>query len=100
MEKNHDKEEEIIVGFYKKGSGKPNLTWSESVDQALCFGWIDSIRRSIDQDSYCIRFTPRKRTSNWSLINIHKVEKLKAAGLMHDAGLEAYRHRKEEKEVF
>lgn len=97
MEKNHDKEKEIFVGFYKKDSGKYNMSCSESVDQALCFGWIDSTRRSIDQESYCIRFTPRKKTSNWSLINIRKVEKLKAAGLMHDAGMEAYRYRKEEK---
>lgn len=97
LEKNHDKEVELIVGFYKVGSGKPSMTWSESVDQALCFGWIDSVRRSLDAESYCIRFTPRKNKSIWSTININKVEALKKAGLMKPEGLKAYSFRTENK---
>jgi uncharacterized protein YdeI (YjbR/CyaY-like superfamily) len=94
---NHEKETELLVGFYKVGSGKPSMTWSESVDQALCFGWIDSVRRSIDEESYCIRFTPRKKTSIWSAININKVEALKKLGLMTPAGLKAYGYRTDDK---
>ena len=90
-------EKELIVGFYKLGSGKPSMTWSQSVDEALCFGWIDSVRRSIDDSSYSIRFTPRKKTSIWSAVNIRKMEELIQNGLMQAAGLEAYNHRKEEK---
>lgn len=97
LDKNHDKETELLVGFYKTGSGKPSITWPESVDQALCFGWIDGIRRSIDEESYSIRFTPRKKSSIWSAVNIKKVAELKEKGLMMPAGLEAYSHRKEEK---
>jgi uncharacterized protein YdeI (YjbR/CyaY-like superfamily) len=97
LEKNHKKEKELVVGFYKKASEKFNMTWSESVDQALCFGWIDGIRRSIDKDSYCIRFTPRRKTSIWSNVNINKVEELTKQGLMQPAGLEIYKLRKEEK---
>jgi uncharacterized protein YdeI (YjbR/CyaY-like superfamily) len=89
LEINHEKETELIVGFYKVGSGKPSMNWSQSVDQALCFGWIDSVRRSIDDESYCIRFTPRKSTSNWSAINLKKIEELTKAGLMKPAGLKA-----------
>ena len=74
LEENHKTETELIVGFYKVASNKPSMTWSESVDQALCFGWIDGVRRSIDKESYCIRFTPRRSTSNWSAINIKKIE--------------------------
>jgi uncharacterized protein YdeI (YjbR/CyaY-like superfamily) len=97
LEKNHKSETEIIVGFYKIGSKKPSMTWSESVDQALCFGWIDGVRKSIDEESYSIRFTPRKPTSIWSAINIQKVEDLTKAGLMQPAGLEVFRLRKESK---
>jgi uncharacterized protein YdeI (YjbR/CyaY-like superfamily) len=71
------------------------MTWSESVDQALCFGWIDGVRRSIDQESYCIRFTPRRPGSNWSAVNLKKVEELTRQGLMQKAGLEIFRQRKE-----
>jgi uncharacterized protein YdeI (YjbR/CyaY-like superfamily) len=95
LEKNHKKEKELIVGYYKVDSGKPSMTWSESVDQALCFGWIDGIRRSIDKESYCIRFTARKPTSIWSDINIKKVEVLTKAGLMLPEGLHAFSLRKE-----
>jgi uncharacterized protein YdeI (YjbR/CyaY-like superfamily) len=70
LEKNANTEKELIVGYYKVSSNKPSMTWSQSVDQALCFGWIDGIRKSIDDESYCIRFTPRRITSIWSNINI------------------------------
>ncbi|REC42000.1 YdeI/OmpD-associated family protein [Chryseobacterium pennipullorum] len=93
----HTKEKELLVGFYKKGSEKPSMSWSESVDQALCFGWIDGVRKSIDKESYSIRFTPRKSASIWSNINIKKVEELKKAGLMTPAGQKAFELRKEEK---
>jgi len=97
LEKNHQKEKELLVGFYKVTSGKPSMTWSESVDQALCFGWIDGVRKSIDKDSYTIRFTPRKTSSIWSAINIQKMEDLTKAGLMTDAGLKAFSFRTENK---
>ncbi len=97
LEINHHKERELIVGFYKVGSKKPSMSWSESVDQALCFGWIDGIRKSIDQESYCIRFTPRKPNSNWSAINIKKVEVLTHSGLMKPEGLKAFSLLKEKK---
>lgn len=90
LEANYESETELIVGFYKVGSGKPSMTWSQSVDQALCFGWIDGIRRSIDEESYSIRFTPRRTTSIWSAVNIKKVEELTKAGLMKPAGLKAF----------
>jgi uncharacterized protein YdeI (YjbR/CyaY-like superfamily) len=97
LENNHDKEPELIVGFYKVKSGKPSMSWPESVDQALCFGWIDGVRKSIDKDSYCIRFTPRKPDSIWSAINIKKIEDLTNAGLMKPEGLNAFSLRKEER---
>jgi uncharacterized protein YdeI (YjbR/CyaY-like superfamily) len=97
LKKHHKKEKELIVGFYKVGSGKPSITWSQSVDQALCFGWIDGVRRSIDNESYCIRFTPRRRNSIWSAINIKKVEELTKAGLMTAEGQKAFDLRTDEK---
>lgn len=97
LEKNHEKEQELLVGFYKKGSGKPSITWPESVDQALCFGWIDGVRRSIDEDSYSIRFTPRKASSIWSAVNIKKMETLTKQGLMRPAGIAAFERRKDHK---
>lgn len=97
LEKNYNKETELIVGYYKVGSAKPSITWSESVDQALCFGWIDSIRRTIDHESYQIRFTRRREDSIWSDINIKKVEDLTQKGLMHSSGLEIFKKRKEHK---
>lgn len=97
LEENHASESELIVGYYKISSGKPSMTWSESVDQALCFGWIDGVRRTIDAESYCIRFTPRKPNSNWSAVNIKKIEELTAKGLMKPAGITAFEKRKEEK---
>jgi len=95
LQKNHQKQTELLVGFYKVGSGKPSMTWSQSVDEALCFGWIDGVRTSIDKDSYQIRFTPRKPTSIWSAINIKKMEELIKAGLMQPAGLASFEKRKE-----
>ncbi|GAB4022477.1 YdeI/OmpD-associated family protein [Spirosoma koreense] len=92
---NHDKATELLVGFYKIGTGKPSLTWSQSVDEALCFGWIDGVRRSIDADSYCIRFTPRKPKSIWSAVNIQKIDELSRQGLMHPAGMAAFGKRDE-----
>lgn len=94
LEKNHEKAGELLVGFYKVNSGKPSIRWSESVDEAICFGWIDGVRRSIDEESYCIRFTPRKSTSIWSAINIKKVEELTKKELMHPAGTMLFRKEK------
>jgi uncharacterized protein YdeI (YjbR/CyaY-like superfamily) len=92
-----DKETELLVGFYKTGSGKPSITWPQSVDEALCFGWIDGVRRSIDHESYSIRFTPRKATSIWSAVNIKKVTQLTQNGLMQPAGIAAFAKRQESK---
>lgn len=94
LEKNHLKEKELLVGFYKVGSGKKSITWSESVDQALCFGWIDSVRRSIDDESYSIRFTPRKANSIWSNVNLKKMKELGDKNLIFPAGYEIYDKRK------
>jgi uncharacterized protein YdeI (YjbR/CyaY-like superfamily) len=93
LEKNHDSAAELVVGYYKKESGRPSITWSESVDQALCFGWIDGIRRSIDEVSYSSRFTPRKQGSRWSPANTKRAQELIDAGLMHPAGLAAFQRR-------
>ena len=95
---NHDKADEQWVGYYKKGSGLPSITWPESVDAALCFGWIDGIRKSIDDKSYKIRFTPRRRSSHWSARNLGRMEHLIAEGLVAEAGMAAYRKREPGKE--
>jgi uncharacterized protein YdeI (YjbR/CyaY-like superfamily) len=92
---NYAKSKELWVGFYKKSSGQPSITWPESVDEALCFGWIDGIRKSIDAVSYKIRFSPRKPSSIWSAVNIRNAEKLISAKRMQPAGLKAYESRKE-----
>lgn len=97
LEKNHSKKTELIVGFYKVASGKPSMTWSESVDQALCYGWIDGVRKSIDEESYQIRFTPRKPGSIWSAVNMNKIKELIEKGLMTSAGLEIFKKRTSEK---
>jgi uncharacterized protein YdeI (YjbR/CyaY-like superfamily) len=97
LEANHETAKELLVGFYKVGSGKPSITWPQSVDQALCFGWIDGIRRSINDESYCIRFTPRKAGSIWSAVNIKKIEDLTKAGLMRPAGVAAFAKRSAKK---
>jgi uncharacterized protein YdeI (YjbR/CyaY-like superfamily) len=88
---------ELVVGFWKRASGRPSLTWPESVDAALCHGWIDGVRKRIDDVSYQIRFTPRKPTSIWSAINIARVAALEAEGRMHDAGRAAHAMRVEHK---
>jgi uncharacterized protein YdeI (YjbR/CyaY-like superfamily) len=97
LEKHHGSADELLVGFYKKDSGLKSITWPESVDQALCFGWIDGIRRRIDDVSYSIRFTPRRRSSIWSAVNIRRAEELIKDGLMQAAGLAAFGKRSEEK---
>ena len=97
LEAHHDKFHELLVGFYKKDSGKPSITWPESVDAALCFGWIDGVRRSIDETGYTIRFTPRRPTSTWSAVNIERIRQLKKTGLMHPAGLKAFAARSAKK---
>jgi uncharacterized protein YdeI (YjbR/CyaY-like superfamily) len=97
LEKHHSTEKELLVGYYKKSSGRPSITWPESVDEALCFGWIDGIRRTIDEISYTIRFTPRKPSSTWSAININRAQELVDQGLMRPAGLKAFQARKEYK---
>lgn len=97
LEKNHDKEQELWVGYYKKDTGKPSITWPESVDQALCFGWIDGLRRRVNEEVYKIRFTLRRPKSHWSAVNIERVKELKKQGLMHPAGLAAFDKRDEKK---
>lgn len=97
LSKHHQTDKELIVGFYKLNTDKPSMTWSESVDQALCYGWIDGVRRTIDAESYSIRFTPRRVNSIWSDINIKKIETLTAQGLMQEAGLLIFNKRKPEK---
>lgn len=93
----HGSTRELWVGFYKKGSGRPSITWPESVDEALCVGWIDGLRKTIDMESYKIRFTPRKTTSNWSAVNIGRAKELTKEGRVRPAGLKAFEARKEEK---
>ena len=93
--RNHENATELWAGFYKKDSGKPSITWPESVDEALCCGWIDGIRKSLDETSYTIRFTPRKPTSTWSAINIKRVAVLRGEGRMLPAGLKAFEARRE-----
>ena len=93
----HETAKELLVGFYKTGSGKPSITWPQSVDEALCFGWIDGIRRRIDEESYSIRFTPRKPTSNWSAVNVKRIGELMAEGRVAPAGRRAFEHRSDKK---
>jgi uncharacterized protein YdeI (YjbR/CyaY-like superfamily) len=97
FEKNAALKSELLVGFHKRGSGTPSITWPESVDQALCFGWIDGVRRRIDDTSYSIRFTPRRPGSIWSTINIARAKELAAAGLMTPAGLAAFQARRDDR---
>ncbi len=99
LKKNHATATEVGVVFHKKGSGKPTMTWSDAVDEALCFGWIDSVARRLDETSRVQRFTPRKPNSNWSAVNIRKVGELTARGLMTPAGLAAFARRTEARSV-
>ena len=97
LERNHDSATELLLGFHKKSSGKKSVTYAEALDEALCFGWIDGVRKNLNETSYTIRFTPRKPTSIWSNINVNHVERLQKAGRMHAAGLEAYERRSPER---
>ena len=97
LKEHHSSERELIVGFYRKDCGKPSITWPESVEEALCFGWIDGVRRKLGDDSYTIRFTPRKAKSIWSKINLASMERLIAAGRMAPAGLNIYEARDQKK---
>ncbi|HKP57320.1 MAG TPA: YdeI/OmpD-associated family protein [Polyangiales bacterium] len=97
LEQHHESALELLVGFYKRDSGRPSMTWPESVDEALCFGWIDGVRRSLGADAYCIRFTPRRPGSIWSAINVAKVVTLSAAGKMRPKGERAFAARKPER---
>jgi uncharacterized protein YdeI (YjbR/CyaY-like superfamily) len=93
LEKHHARRTELWVGFHKKGSGKPSITWPESVDALLCFGWIDGVRKSLNETSYTIRVTPRKTKSKWSAINARRIQELKKLGLVHTRGLKAFEAR-------
>ena len=97
LKKHHQTADELWVGFYRKESGKPSITWSESVDEALCFGWIDGIRKKVSDEAYTNRFTPRRPGSNWSAINIAKVELLTKQKRMAAAGVAAFAKRSEAK---
>lgn len=95
LDEHHDKTQELWVGFYKKSSGKPSISWPEAVDQALCYGWIDGVRKGIDDVSYMNRFTPRRPRSNWSAVNVKRARELAGQGLMRPAGLKAFADRSE-----
>jgi uncharacterized protein YdeI (YjbR/CyaY-like superfamily) len=97
LEEHHESETELLVGFYKRASGKPSITWPESVDQALCFGWIDGVRRSLGDEAYTIRFTPRKARSNWSAVNVARMNELAAEGLVQPAGVAAFERRSDDR---
>ncbi|MDO8677064.1 MAG: YdeI/OmpD-associated family protein [Acidobacteriota bacterium] len=97
LSKHHKTAHELLVGFYKKDSGKPSITWPESVDEALCVGWIDGVRKSLGDEAYTIRFTPRRKGSIWSAVNIKRAGELTKDGLMRPAGLAAFERRDEKK---
>lgn len=97
LAQHHATKGELLVGFHRKDSGRPSMTWPESVDQALCYGWIDGVRRNVDEIRYTIRFSPRRPTSIWSAINIRRVGELTELGLMHPAGLAAFGKRRAHK---
>jgi uncharacterized protein YdeI (YjbR/CyaY-like superfamily) len=97
LEAHHDSESELWVGYHRKATGKPSMTWSEAVDEALCFGWIDGKRQRIDEERHRQRFTPRRPQSNWSAINIAKIAELRAEGRMTPAGEAAFAARREDR---
>jgi len=97
LEQHHETKTEVWVGYWKKATGKPTLTWSQAVDEALCFGWIDGVLNGIDDERHVQRFTPRKPTSNWSAINVAKVERLRAEGRMRPAGEAAFARRRDDR---
>ena len=100
LKAHHDKADELLVGFWKKGSGKPSIDWPQARDQALCFGWIDGVRKSLGDESYTIRFTPRRKGSIWSRINLARFEALKAEGQMTEAGVRAFEENKGRRDVY
>lgn len=91
--KNHNKAGELFIGFYKKATGKKSITYPEALDEALCFGWIDGVRKSLDEERYMIRFTPRKKSSIWSAININRINELVKTGAVHESGLKTFTER-------
>ena len=93
LEKNHATASELWVGIYKKGSGRTEVTLSEAQDAGMCFGWVDSMSRRIDDESYMLRFTPRRARSSWTPGNVARAEELIARGLMHEAGISAFERR-------
>ncbi len=97
LEEHHETAAEVFVGYLKKHTGRPSLTWSQAVDEALCFGWIDGVLRRVDDERHVQRFTPRKPVSNWSAVNIAKVEQLRAEGRMRPAGEAAFARRRDDK---
>jgi len=97
LERNHATATELVVGFYNRGSGKPSITWQELVDEELCFGWIDSVRKGVDEVSYSNRLTPRTQRSTWSAINIARAKELIRLGRMRPAGLKAFERRTAER---
>lgn len=97
LREHHASRDALWVGYWKKGTGRASVTWEESVDEALCFGWIDGIRKRVDEEAYTIRFTPRRASSVWSLRNIERYDALEAAGLVHDAGRAAFERRREDR---
>ena len=100
LEANHEAAPELLVGFWKKSSGKPSIDWPQARDQALCFGWIDGVRRSLGEDAYTIRFTPRRKGSIWSKVNVERFEALTSAGLMTAAGQAAYERDKHRSGIY
>lgn len=96
LEANHESASELVVGFHKRATGLPSMSWEQSRDEALCFGWIDGVRRSLDDRSFSIRFTPRRARSIWSRVNIERVAALEAEGRLTDAGRAAYARRRED----
>jgi uncharacterized protein YdeI (YjbR/CyaY-like superfamily) len=98
LEENHDKKKELWVGYYRKSTKIPSINWPQSVREALCYGWIDGLRKSIDEKSYKIRFTPRRRNSHWSQVNLKMVDELIKNGKMQPAGLKIYQKRNPAKE--
>jgi len=95
LEEHHASAGELWVGYHRVDSGRPSITWPQSVDEALCFGWIDGIRKRIDDSSYRIRFTPRRPGSVWSAVNVRRIQELTALGLVHAAGRRAFERRLE-----
>jgi uncharacterized protein YdeI (YjbR/CyaY-like superfamily) len=97
LAKHHERRTELWVGFHRRATGRASITWDEAVEEALCVGWIDGIRKSVDDDSYAIRFTPRKKASTWSAVNVRRVEQLVSEGRMQPAGLAAFEARTPER---